>query len=150
VASCCTWPLGVRVQRPVPGGVSDRYCGDGSGCARGDFTGDPAVSTEITYEADVEADASAERLCALVEDVDRIARSRTLCGAGRGFGLPGRMLCPRRLDSDARWLVPACAVVVLPAEDGRRRTAPRRLVLHLGRRSFDVVAPTGFEPALPP
>jgi uncharacterized OsmC-like protein len=41
--------------------------------ARGDFTGDPAVSTEITYEVDVEGDAPAERLRALVEDVDRIA-----------------------------------------------------------------------------
>ena len=41
--------------------------------ARGGFTGDPAVSTAITYEVDVEGDAPAERLRALVEDVDRIA-----------------------------------------------------------------------------
>ena len=41
--------------------------------ARGDFPGNPAVSTEITYEVDVEGDAPAERLRALVEDVDRIA-----------------------------------------------------------------------------
>jgi putative redox protein len=41
--------------------------------ARGDFPGDPAVSTEITYEVDVEGDAPAERLRALVDHVDRIA-----------------------------------------------------------------------------
>jgi uncharacterized OsmC-like protein len=40
---------------------------------RGDFPGDPAVSTEITYEVDVEGDAPAERLRALVEHVDRVA-----------------------------------------------------------------------------
>jgi hypothetical protein len=41
--------------------------------SRGDFTGDPAVSTELTYEVDVEGDAPAERLRALVDHVDRIA-----------------------------------------------------------------------------
>ena len=41
--------------------------------ARGDFPGNPAVSTEITYEVDVEGDAPAERLRAFIEDVDRIA-----------------------------------------------------------------------------
>jgi putative redox protein len=72
----------------------------------GDLTGDPAVSTEITYEVDVEGDAPAERLRALVEDVDRVAEvPNSLRGAGRGFGSPGRMLCPRRLDSDA-WRFP--------------------------------------------
>ena len=40
---------------------------------RGDFVGDPAVSTPIMYEVDVEGDAPAERLRALVDDVDRIA-----------------------------------------------------------------------------
>jgi uncharacterized OsmC-like protein len=40
---------------------------------RGDFTGDPAVSTEITYEVDVEGDAPVERLRALIDQVDRIA-----------------------------------------------------------------------------
>jgi hypothetical protein len=39
---------------------------------------------------------------AQVEDVDRIARSRTPCGAGLRSGSPGRILCPRRLDSKAR------------------------------------------------
>ena len=51
--------------------------------ARGDFTGDPAVSTEITYEVDVEGDASAERLRALVEDVDRIAEIPNSMGGTR-------------------------------------------------------------------
>jgi putative redox protein len=41
--------------------------------ARGDFTGDPAVSTEITYEVELEGDAPVERLRALVDHVDRIA-----------------------------------------------------------------------------
>jgi uncharacterized OsmC-like protein len=40
---------------------------------RGDFRGDPAVSTEIAYEVDVEGDAPAERLRGLVGDVDRVA-----------------------------------------------------------------------------
>lgn len=40
---------------------------------RGDFSGDPAASTEITYDVDVEGDAPVERLRALVEHVDRIA-----------------------------------------------------------------------------
>jgi uncharacterized OsmC-like protein len=41
--------------------------------ARGDFSGDPAISTEIVYEVDVEGDAPVERLRALVDHVDRIA-----------------------------------------------------------------------------
>lgn len=40
---------------------------------RGDFRGDPAVSTEIAYEVEVEGDAPVERLRALVEHVDRVA-----------------------------------------------------------------------------
>jgi putative redox protein len=39
----------------------------------GDFPGDPAVSTEIAYEVEVDGDVPAERLRALVEHVDRIA-----------------------------------------------------------------------------
>ncbi|GAA2587484.1 OsmC family protein [Winogradskya consettensis] len=41
--------------------------------ARGDFTGSPAVSTEIVYEVDVAGDAPAERLAELVAHVDTIA-----------------------------------------------------------------------------
>ncbi|MFG2104537.1 OsmC family protein [Micromonospora echinaurantiaca] len=40
---------------------------------RGDFTGDPAVSTEITYDVVVEGNAPAERLGELVGRVDAIA-----------------------------------------------------------------------------
>ncbi|MGS2618224.1 OsmC family protein [Micromonospora sp. LZ34] len=40
---------------------------------RGDFTGEPAVSTEITYDVRVEGDAPAERLRELVDRVDAIA-----------------------------------------------------------------------------
>lgn len=40
---------------------------------RGDFTGDPAVSTEVEYDVEVEGDASEERLRELVGRVDEIA-----------------------------------------------------------------------------
>jgi putative redox protein len=40
---------------------------------RGDFSGDPAVSEEIEYDVEIDGDASANRLKALVEKVDRIA-----------------------------------------------------------------------------
>ncbi|WP_337310047.1 OsmC family protein [Candidatus Aeolococcus gillhamiae] len=39
----------------------------------GDFEGDPPVSTGITYQVDVEGDASTEDLDALVRHVDEIA-----------------------------------------------------------------------------
>jgi putative redox protein len=40
---------------------------------RGDFSGDPAVSDEIEYDVEIDGDAPADRLEALVERVDRIA-----------------------------------------------------------------------------
>ncbi len=40
---------------------------------RGDFGGDPAVSTQIAYEVEIVGNASTERLRALVAHVDRIA-----------------------------------------------------------------------------
>jgi uncharacterized OsmC-like protein len=40
---------------------------------RGDFAGDPAVSTGIEYDVEVEGDASRERLEGLVRHVDAIA-----------------------------------------------------------------------------
>lgn len=40
---------------------------------RGDFSGDPAVSEEITYEVEIEGDAAPERLRRLVQLVDGIA-----------------------------------------------------------------------------
>lgn len=40
---------------------------------RGEFSGDPAVSEEIEYEVEIDGDASAVRLQALVEKVDQIA-----------------------------------------------------------------------------
>ena len=39
----------------------------------GSFDGDPAVSGEISYEVELEADAPAEQLRELIEHVDRIA-----------------------------------------------------------------------------
>lgn len=39
----------------------------------GDFTGSPAVSSEITYDVELSGDADAAALCALVERVDTIA-----------------------------------------------------------------------------
>jgi uncharacterized OsmC-like protein len=40
---------------------------------RGDFQGDPAVSTDVEYDVEVEGDASRERLEELVRRVDAIA-----------------------------------------------------------------------------
>jgi putative redox protein len=62
--------------------------------ARGDFPGDPAVSTEITYEVDVEGDAPAERLRALVEDVDRIAEIPNSLRDGTAVRLAGTNAVP--------------------------------------------------------
>jgi hypothetical protein len=62
--------------------------------ARGDFTGDPAVSTEIIYEVDVEGDAPAERLRALVEEVDRIAEIPNSLRGGTRVRLSGTNAVP--------------------------------------------------------
>ena len=40
---------------------------------RGDFSGEPAVSEEISYEVEVDGDAAPERLRTLVQHVDGIA-----------------------------------------------------------------------------
>jgi uncharacterized OsmC-like protein len=40
---------------------------------RGDFSGDPPVSTAIEYEVELEGDAPRERLDELIDRVDRIA-----------------------------------------------------------------------------
>ena len=40
---------------------------------RGDFTGDPAVSSEVEYDVSLEGDASEDRLRELVARVDEIA-----------------------------------------------------------------------------
>jgi len=40
---------------------------------RGDFAGDPAVSTEVTYDVSLSGDETPERLRELVEHVDAIA-----------------------------------------------------------------------------
>jgi uncharacterized OsmC-like protein len=40
---------------------------------RGDFTGDPAVSTDVTYDVSLSGDAPQERLYELVRHVDAIA-----------------------------------------------------------------------------
>jgi putative redox protein len=40
---------------------------------RGDFSGVPAVSTDVEYDVEIEGDATPDRLRELVEHVDRIA-----------------------------------------------------------------------------
>jgi len=40
---------------------------------RGDFSGDPAVSTEVVYDVELEGDATDDELQALIERVDAIA-----------------------------------------------------------------------------
>lgn len=40
---------------------------------RGDFSGDPAVSTEVVYDVELEGDATHDELRALIEHVDAIA-----------------------------------------------------------------------------
>ena len=40
---------------------------------RGDFTGDPAVSSDVEYDIELEGDAPEDRLRALVDRVDEIA-----------------------------------------------------------------------------
>jgi len=40
---------------------------------RGDFAGDPPISSEVEYDVEIEGQASPEQLEALVERVDRIA-----------------------------------------------------------------------------
>jgi putative redox protein len=42
-------------------------------CVRGDFDGDPPVSTPVEYEVELSGDADPARLRSLVEHVDRIA-----------------------------------------------------------------------------
>jgi putative redox protein len=62
--------------------------------ARAGGTGDPAVWTEITYEVDVEGDAPAERLRALVEDIDRIAEIPNSLRGGTRVRLTGTNAVP--------------------------------------------------------
>ena len=40
---------------------------------RGDFSGDPAVSTDVEYDVEIEGDATPDRLRELVQHVDAIA-----------------------------------------------------------------------------
>lgn len=40
---------------------------------RGDFSGDPAVSTDVVYDVELEGDATPDELRALIERVDAIA-----------------------------------------------------------------------------
>ena len=60
----------------------------------GDFTGDPAVSTEIGYQVEVDGDAPAERLRALVEHVDRIAEIPNSLRNGTAVHLAGVSVGP--------------------------------------------------------
>jgi uncharacterized OsmC-like protein len=62
--------------------------------ARGDFTGDPAVSTEVTYEVEAEGAAPAARLRALVEEVDRIAEIPNSLRSGTRVRLAGTNALP--------------------------------------------------------
>jgi uncharacterized OsmC-like protein len=49
---------------------------------RGDYSGDPAVSEEIGYEIEVDGDAAPERLTALVQHADEIAKIPNSLRAG--------------------------------------------------------------------
>ena len=60
----------------------------------GDFTGDPLVSTEISYQVEVDGDAPAERLRALVEQVDRIAEIPNSLRNGTAVRLTGATVGP--------------------------------------------------------
>ena len=57
---------------------------------RGDFAGDPAVSTGITYEVEVSGDADPDRLEALVARVDAIAEIPNSLRRGTPVRLQGR------------------------------------------------------------
>jgi putative redox protein len=62
----------------------------------GDFLGDPAVSTEIGYEVEVDGDVPAERLRALVEHVDAIAEIPNSLRNGTAVRLTGATFAPGR------------------------------------------------------
>lgn len=53
----------------------------------GDFGGDPAVSTPISYDVQVSGDASEERLRELVAHVDRVAEIPNSLRRGTAVGL---------------------------------------------------------------
>jgi putative redox protein len=63
---------------------------------RGDFEGDPAVSSEVQYDVELEGEAPAGRLEALVERVDRIAEIPNVLRQGTPVRLGGVTARPRR------------------------------------------------------
>jgi trehalose synthase len=74
-ASSFTW-LWPAASRTISFGRRSRKGSRSRTCAlpfRGDFSGDPAVSEEITYEVEIDGDAAPERLRGLVQLVDGIA-----------------------------------------------------------------------------
>jgi uncharacterized OsmC-like protein len=56
---------------------------------RGDFTGDPAVSSEVEYDVEVEGDAPRDRLEALIKRVDEIAEIPNSLRRGTAVRLGG-------------------------------------------------------------
>jgi putative redox protein len=62
----------------------------------GDFEGDPAVSGEISYEVELEGNATAERLRELLEHVDRIAEIPNSLRSGTQVRLGAARAAPAR------------------------------------------------------
>jgi putative redox protein len=60
----------------------------------GEFGGEPAISEEIAYEVEIEGNATAERLRALVEHVDRIAEIPNSLRAGTQVRLRAARAAP--------------------------------------------------------
>ncbi|MDQ6748944.1 MAG: OsmC family peroxiredoxin, partial [Candidatus Dormibacteraeota bacterium] len=55
----------------------------------GEFTGDPAVSSEILYEVEIAGDATDDRLRELVQHVDRVAEIPNSLRGSTRVGLRG-------------------------------------------------------------
>jgi uncharacterized OsmC-like protein len=68
---------------------------------RGDFSGDPAVSTDVVYDVELEGAATREELQALIERVDEIAEIPNSLRRGTQVRLgAARVQAPAELDSD--------------------------------------------------
>jgi len=61
----------------------------------GDFVGDPAVSTEVTYEVELNGDADEEALRGLIDHVDRIAEIPNSLRAGTPVRLKRGTILPK-------------------------------------------------------
>jgi putative redox protein len=62
---------------------------------RGDFSGEPAISEEISYDVDIDGDAPTERLKSLVRRVDEIAEISNSLRGGTEVRLDAISTAPR-------------------------------------------------------